>query len=191
MKPLVVNTLSGPGTGKSTLTAHTFALLKWENVNCEMALEYAKECVWFGTENLLKNQTHVYSQQYNKIYHLSTQVDVILTDSPLLLSIIYDKINDRGLRAKVLQDFYKSNNVTYFLNRAKPYNPKGRMQTEDEAKEIDKQVKKLLTDYGIPFKELSATPENSETIARDILTLLKLKENDLIPSTIPVMMASK
>jgi hypothetical protein len=191
MKPLVINLCGGPGCGKSTITAGLFAWLKWEEVNCEMALEYAKECVWFKMENLLKNQTYVFGQQHNKIFHLSDQVDVVITDSPLLLSIIYDKDNDRNLRTKVLQEYRKYNNVNYLLKRKKKYNPIGRMQTEDEAKVLDTEMKNLLDDYGFPYKELSGSPENIETIGRDILTLLKVDKNDLIPPSIPLIVASK
>lgn len=189
MKPLIVNMFAGPGAGKSTMTASVFASLKWNDINCEMALEYAKECVWFGMENLLSNQTGVYGKQHEKIFHLSNKVDVIVTDSPLLLSIIYDKVNDKGLRNKVLQDYLKCNNVNYFLNRVKKYNTSGRMQTESEAKVIDKKVKTFLVDHGIPFKELAGCPENAEIIVKDILSLLKLKKKDLIPAGIPIMLS--
>ena len=36
MKLIVVNLYAGPGAGKSTLSAYTFAKLKMAGVNCEL-----------------------------------------------------------------------------------------------------------------------------------------------------------
>ena len=56
---LVVNFFGGPGVRKSTFCAELFARLKWENVNCEMALEYAKDIVWEENYKILENQFYV------------------------------------------------------------------------------------------------------------------------------------
>lgn len=55
-KTLVINLFGGPGAGKSTFCASVFADLKWRDINCEMALEYAKDRVWEGSFNVLENQ---------------------------------------------------------------------------------------------------------------------------------------
>lgn len=190
MKPLIVNILGGPGCGKSSMTASVFSFLKWNDVNCEMALEYAKEVVWSKTENLLRNQLFVFGQQHNKIYHLLDKVDVVVTDSPLLLSIIYDTKRNSNLKSLVLDEFSKYNNVNYLLTRKKKYNPSGRLQTEDEAKGIDLEIRELLKNYAIPHKEIAGMPENAQTIGKDVMKLLKLEKTDLIPSSIPCMVAS-
>ena len=41
-KQLIVNFFGGPSAGKSTICAHVFAELKWLNINCEIAPEFAK-----------------------------------------------------------------------------------------------------------------------------------------------------
>lgn len=191
MKPLVINILGGPGSGKSSMTASVFSCLKWHDVNCEMALEYAKEVVWSKTENLLKNQLFVFGQQHNKIYHLLDKVDVIITDSPLLLSIIYDSKRNLNLKSLVLDEFHKYNNMNYLLTRKKKYNPSGRLQTETEAKEIDDKIRNLLKMYAIPYKEIAGVPENAQLIGKDVLTALKIRKNDLIPASIPLMMSTE
>ncbi len=43
---LVVNLLGGPGSGKSTTAADVFARLKWQDINCELVTEFAKDLVW-------------------------------------------------------------------------------------------------------------------------------------------------
>lgn len=191
MKPLVINIIGGPGCGKSSMTASVFSFLKWHDINCEMALEYAKEVVWSKTENLLRNQLFVFGQQHNRIYHLLDKVEVIITDSPLLLSIIYDKKRNTNLKSLVLDEFHRYNNLNYLLTRKKKYNPSGRLQTEAEAKEIDDQLRHLLKMYAIPYKEIAGVPENAQLIGKDILTALKIKKNHLIPDSIPLMMSSE
>ena len=42
---IVVNLIGGPGSGKSTTAAGLFYNLKKLGINCEMALEYAKDKV--------------------------------------------------------------------------------------------------------------------------------------------------
>lgn len=191
MKPLVVNIIGGPGCGKSSMTASVFSFLKWHDVNCEMALEYAKEVVWSKTENLLKNQLFVFGQQHNRIYHLLDKVDVVITDSPLLLSIIYDSKRNLNLKSLVLDEFHKYNNMNYLLTRKKKYNPSGRLQTEEEAKKIDDKLRNLLKMYAIPHKEIAGVPENAQLIGKDVLKALTFRKNDLIPSSIPFMMSSE
>jgi ABC-type dipeptide/oligopeptide/nickel transport system ATPase component len=191
MKPLVVNIIGGPGCGKSSMTASVFSFLKWHDVNCEMALEYAKEVVWSKTENLLKNQLFVFGQQHNRIYHLLDKVDVVITDSPLLLSIIYDSKRNLNLKSLVLDEFHKYNNMNYLLTRKKKYNPSGRLQTEEEAKEIDDKLRNLIKMYAIPCKEIAGVPENAQLIGKDVLKALTFKKYDLIPSSIPIMMSTE
>lgn len=174
MKPLVVNLFAGPGAGKSSMMASVFSFLKWNDVNCEMAPEYAKEVVWEKTENLLKNQVYVFGQQHQRICRLISQVDVIITDSPLLLSIIYDPSKDKNLRELILGEFNKLNNKNYFILRKKKYNPSGRIQqTVEEAQNIDHRIKELLQDYSIPFREIAGVPENAQTIGTDVLKELE------------------
>lgn len=81
---LIVNFFGGPGTGKSTTTAHVFSLLKWKGYNCEMALEYAKEKVWEGSLDVLDDQIYLFGEQYHRIKILENKVDIISCDSPFL-----------------------------------------------------------------------------------------------------------
>lgn len=173
MKTIVLNLFGGPGCGKSTMCAGVYSYLKWNDINCEMALEYAKDCVWSDTHSLLKNQTYIFAQQHNRVFHLLGKVDVIVTDSPLLLSIIYDSKKDVNLTNLTLNEFGKLNDVNYLLQRRKKYNPSGRSQTEDESKSIDSQIKKLLNDNNIAFTEAIGAVESVAVIGNDIIKRLR------------------
>lgn len=148
---IVVNLFAGPGSGKSTTCAGVFAKLKLVGVNCEMALEYAKDKVWEESNKVLDDQIYVFGKQLHRIFRLKDKVDVVITDSPILLSIIYDKTGNKYFSDLVLNQFNNFDNRNYFIERTTVYNPKGRLQTEDEAKEIDKVLLDLLKDCNIEY----------------------------------------
>ena len=148
---IVVNLFAGPGSGKSTTCAGVFAKLKLAGVNCEMALEYAKDKVWEESNKVLDDQIYVFGKQLHRIFRLKDKVDVVITDSPILLSIIYDKTGNKYFSDLVLNQFNNFDNRNYFIERTTVYNPKGRLQTEDEAKEIDKVLLDLLKDCNIKY----------------------------------------
>ena len=148
---IVVNLFAGPGSGKSTTCAGVFAKLKLAGINCEMALEYAKDKVWEESNKVLDDQIYVFGKQLHRIFRLKDKVDVVITDSPILLSIIYDKTGNKYFSDLVLNQFNNFDNRNYFIERTTVYNPKGRLQTEDEAKEIDKVLLDLLKDCNIEY----------------------------------------
>ncbi len=172
-KPIVINLFAGPGSGKSTTAAGVFNQLKLLGVNCEMALEYAKDKVWEKSYHTLDNQIYVFGKQLHKIWRLKDEVDVIITDSPLPFSIYYDKEKSESFKSLVLEQFNKFNNINYFIIRNASYNPKGRMQTVDEAIEIDKEIINILTENDIPFCLISKD-EATNIIVKEIRKILEI-----------------
>lgn len=178
IKTIVVNLFGGPGTAKSIFCALIFAELKLNGVNCEMAREYAKDEVWAGSQHLLANQQAVYSEQQKRVYVLNNKVAVAVTDSPLINSIVYDKINgdkSNGIdfHRTVKAEFDTYNNRNYVLTRVMPYEEAGRSQDENGANAIHDLVIETLNDNGIKYKEFPAWRENAIVIAREILEELK------------------
>jgi len=168
-KTLLINLYAGPGTGKSSSMAGIFSHLKWMGVNCEMAPEFAKEKVWEGSLNILSNQIYVFGKQLHTIHRLMGKVDVIITDSPLLFSVIYGEKEGKEFKdlvLKVYKDFWSWN---IFLKRSKAYNPSGRLQTEDQAKEIDAKIFKLLLDNQIEFETRETGPDECKSLAEEII----------------------
>lgn len=172
---LVVNLFAGPGTGKSTTAAGAFSELKWQGVNCELVTEYAKDLTWDKRFDVLsKNQFQVFGKQLQRIIRLIGKVDVIITDSPILLSLIY-KPNDLSMHYDelMLEVFNKFNNMNFFLKRQKPYMQVGRSQTENEAKEVDNIVKDTLVKYNIQHEDVVASKENIQHIVSQILNVVE------------------
>lgn len=168
-KTVFINLFGGPGTGKSTLCASIFTDLKKKGIDCEMALEYAKDVVWEESYSKLKNQIYIFGKQHSRIHRLNGKVDVVITDSPLINSIVYDGTNNPYLKDLVLHEFKKLNTVNYFLKRGTEYNPNGRVQTIEDALKVDEDYKKLLDDNDISYHELELGDDNSKTIIRDLV----------------------
>lgn len=66
----VINLFAGPGSGKSTTCAGVFSKLKLAGVNCEMALEYAKDKVWEQSFHTLDNQIYIFGKQLHRLWRL-------------------------------------------------------------------------------------------------------------------------
>lgn len=169
---LVVNFAGGPGCGKTTLCAGVFTELKLMGINCEIAPEYAKGIVWEGSLHKLKNQIYIFGKQHQAIFRLCGKVDVVLTDSPIFLSTVYDKRKDPLFQQYVLQEFNRFNNLNFYVRREKKYLPKGRTQTEEEAREVDDTVHQMLVSWGVKFEEIRGDRSSISVIADKIVATL-------------------
>ena len=169
---LVVNLFGAPGAGKSTGAAYIFSQLKMLGVNAELVTEFAKDKVWENNTEVLSNQTYVFGKQHFRISRCANKVDVIVTDSPLLLSAIYNRSELLGedfnnLVAKIFKSY---NSVNYFIERSKPYNPVGRLQTEQESNGIANEIKAMLERYDVPFFEIAGNTRGYDTVVEHIYT---------------------
>ena len=169
---IVVNLLAGPGAGKSTMAAALFSKLKWVGVDCELAAEYAKDLVWEKRHKTFENQVYIFGKQHHRIFRLLGQVQVVITDSPLLLTPIYDGERRQTLKKLVFEESGKCNNLNILVVRRKDYNPNGRIHTKSQAAKVDGTVKAFLKENSIPFVEVEGTPDGADHIKDLVLKLL-------------------
>lgn len=150
---MVINLFAGPGTGKSTLMAGLFYELKRRGIACEMTPEYAKDKVYGENWLDMSNQIYLGAKQYHKLYRLVGKVEIAISDSPLPFSIYYDQTKNMHFRALIMDLFRSFNNLNFFIERdlGIPYEEGGRLQTLEESIAIDKEIKTILHDSGIPF----------------------------------------
>ena len=173
---LIVNMVAGPGTGKSTTAAAAFAELKQSGVNAELVTEYAKDLVWGRTTATLDNQIYIFAKQYHRLFRLLDQVEVVVTDCPLFLSLYYGGHMSETFKALVLETWNTMDNVTFFLERVKQFNPKGRLQSEDKAKEIDQILYNLLLEHDVDFSDVRADRNAGSTVAELVLDELRRRK---------------
>jgi len=179
MKSLVLNLFGGPGVSKSTTAAGVFTLLKMHNVNCEIVSEVAKDFVWDDHNRGLEDQLYVFGKQHHRVWRLNNIVDVIITDSPLLLSIIYKgKKVPKSLDALVIDTFNTYNNVNILLKRKdlSTYEAVGRLQTSNESTDIDNEVELMLYRSNIAYDILTADYTVVNKLAKLMLTHLGVSQ---------------
>lgn len=138
MKTTVINLYGGPGTGKSTTMAALFVELKRQGHLVEMAHEWVKHPVWAGETHVLADQLYILAKQNRTLRRLYGAVEFIVTDAPLRMSCVYSDDHLVQIMARALDNQYRS--VDVFLRRQKPYEPAGRVQTEENARLLDAHI---------------------------------------------------
>lgn len=180
---VIISLIGGPGTGKSTLAADVFARLKRDHYDVELVTEYAKDLTWNEAQKVLQNQVYVFAKQQHRFWRLNGKVDIVVTDSPILLSPIYhDLLNSEPfpeLHNLVLCEHRKFDNVVFYLKRDTPYIKTGRNQTIKEAKQVDSAINMFLMKHSIPFHKV----EKIKTAPHDIYeaAINELKERGIKP----------
>jgi len=176
---LVVNLLSGPGAGKSTLAGSIFSELKWKGVDCELVTEYAKDKVWEESFKVLSNQLYVLGKQAHRNFRLNGKVDVMVTDSSVLMSLLYSKQERHQTKefVKVTVDEFKHyNNLNFFIERNDHYVQNGRYQTHKEAIKIDDKILSVMDDHDIEYSRIPFEKESINVILDEILEKIGHKD---------------
>lgn len=169
----LINLYGGPGTGKSTTSAIIFAKLKQLGYNAELVPEFAKDLTWHNRHATLQDQLYILGKQHHRIFMLKDQVEYIVTDSPLMLSVYYNHLTRANMPKsfdQLVYDLWDSyDSIDVFLERSKEYNPSGRNQTEDEAHKIDRELRELLEHEAIPFTTCGTDDAGIDHIMKLIL----------------------
>ena len=171
---IVVNIFGGPGTGKSILAAELFARLKKEFISCDISHEYIKTKLREKALKATESQIYIFGKQQFQLFCLKDEVDVIITDSPILFCTIYDKTECPYLRDLILKEYDKYNNLNTYLNRDLTvlYEQEGRYQDLNGAKLVDTKIYDFLIKQQIPIKEYYNILEDTIT---DIIKNIKEK----------------
>ena len=177
-RTIIINFIAGPGAGKTILAALTFAELKLRGKICEYVQEYAKTLVWLKKFELLNDQYFVSSHQNDLLRAITSagKVDYVITDGPLLNGLYYNRYNPDNVSAVdkteqfVLDRYAEFDNFNIYLHRGTfPYEQEGRLQTLEQAKEVDRVLLAMLKEKGIPLMEIPSSPESVKVIVDTIL----------------------
>ena len=99
-------------------------------------------------DDSMKNQTLILCEQDRRLKRLIGKVNVIVTDSPLLLSIIYANDKNEDFVKMVLKEYNKYNNFNLVVlrNKKQEYQQAGRKESYEESLLKDREIIELLDD---------------------------------------------
>lgn len=169
----IINLLGSPGSGKSTCAAGIFYRLKLAGANVELVTEVAKDFVWSKRYDCMRSQPLIFGKQLYRIERLIDKVDIVVTDSPIILSPIYaDKYPD-SFAQSVVDIFNTFDNVNYFVKRVKPYVPIGRRQSAESSALLAQKIMDFLLDKAISYSIIEGNEQAVIGICDDILGRVK------------------
>ena len=174
---LVINLFGVPSAGKSTGAAYIFSKLKMKGINAELVTEFAKDKVWEDNSEVFKpdNQCYIFGKQFYRMSRCKDKVDVIITDSPLPLCILYNKSRILGdeFNQVVMNCFNSFINLSWLVLRDRPYNPIGRIHTEEQSDALKKPLVELLDKHYIEYAEIKGNQEEYDKLINFVYTLIK------------------
>lgn len=152
----VINIFGAPGAGKSTLAFGLMYNLKLNGYNAEMSHEYVKEQLYAGNPYPFHDQLYTYAKQNKKLRQLNNKVDFVITDSPSVQCVAYVETEPAIYKQMALDYFNQYDNLNIYLERTHEYQPSGRNQTEEQAKIVGDNIKKMLDDLQLEYVVLPA-----------------------------------
>ena len=150
----IINVYGAPGSGKSTIASGLFFHMKMAGLNVELALEYVKSKVFEDNTYVFKDQLYCFAKQQKKLRELNGKVDFVITDAPLLMSLIYNQTEVPLFNDLVVQYYNEYDNMNFLLKRNHTYHTEGRKQTEQESDIVGEQLENYLKEYKIDYKTL-------------------------------------
>ena len=174
-KPVVVNLLGEPGCGKSTAATYIFSMLKMLGINCEYVSEFVKDKVYEENETVPKYQEYVFGKQSFRLDRVKDKVDVIITDSPLILSALYntDEVLGEDFNKVVVRKFNSFDNYNILLTRHHEYVEDGRFQNERQAIDLRANLINMLNEYNIDYLVRDSNVDEYNKLIYDIIVTLK------------------
>ena len=156
---VIVNLFAGPGAGKTTCAWEIAAELKKVGLVVEYVAEVAKEYVWDERFDMLdgtvEHQRQLFEEQNHRVQRLLGKVDVIVTDCPVLLYIMYLKQAAPELEKTILTTFKAQRNFNFFVRRGKGFEQNGRIHDLSQSIELDKKIIQFLQEHNIYFGRYS------------------------------------
>lgn len=168
-KTLVVNAYAGPGAGKTTASLATVAELKKMGYVAEYVSEYAKELVYENPvllDGSEKNQLTLLNEQLRRMDRLVGKVDIIVTDAPILLNLVYGNNLSDDYKKMIPKLYRQYDNFNFFVQRGKMFEQNGRIQDQAESIKKDEEIRELLNEQGVYYG--TYTHETSEKLAQKI-----------------------
>lgn len=182
---VIINLFGPPSSGKSTVAAGLFFLMKINKMRVELVNEFAKELVLEGRESIFGEQNYIFAEQVRRQQRLRGGYDFAVTDSPILLPLFYElretpmENRNPNFPGLVMKEFEKYTNFNYLLKRRHVFETVGRRHDETQSEVIDGELRGFLSARNIEVMELEASPRTPEIILADIRKRMDVANNSL------------
>lgn len=179
----IINLYGGPGCGKSTAAAGLFSLMKKEGHKVELVTEFARDEINSGNSHRLNNQDWIFAHQHHRIQRLQdSNIDYVITDSPLLLMLIYaedvwiEKPYLNSFKTFVYEVDQTYHSLNFFLKRNGEFveDDPGRVHTLEESEKIDERIINMLEYKRVPYTKIQVTENTVNDIYSKINYLYKI-----------------
>lgn len=171
-----INLYGGPNCGKSATAMAMSADFKKRGLNIEYVDEFVKKWAYLKRKPRGHNQTFLFAmQQHAEEEYLANGVDLIVTDSPLLLVTAYGRRNKyacndelTSIALKFAKDYPE---INIFLDRAGlPYDTNGRYESYEQALEMDRIIKDMFSELQVPFWCISPKDNVAQIVYQVIMS---------------------
>lgn len=124
--------------------------MKLRGHRVELVTEYAKDLTYEDAHCTLGNQLAILGEQDRRLRRLESKLDYVITDSPLLIGLLYVRppYDEDWFVNAVHGAFSSYDNINILLRRVKPYQTYGRSQTEAQAIRLDERLAAHLRPFG-------------------------------------------
>lgn len=153
-EPLLINLYGGPGAGKTTTALRLTGALKAAGYEAEYVPEYARDLALEERLNVTP-QFDILMEQTKRIMRtIGTGIDIVVTDSPILLQSLYSATAADRERAVVMHTALATVfDMMNFLidNNRLSHSMVGRITSKEDAQAIDGMSMKMLVEGGYEF----------------------------------------
>lgn len=164
---------AGPNHGKSGVAGGLLGIMKSHHMSVDIIAEKAREAILEGSSQV-KCQPLMFGTQLHRLERLRGKADYAITDSPLLLSTVYQRdFYPRSFQKAVVEIFKTFDNVNIVLDLPKGAaqtwdNDPGRIHSEVESMSLDFEIKDMLEELGLPFERYTLGPDTAKDIFEDL-----------------------
>jgi adenylate kinase family enzyme len=156
----VINFFGAPGVGKSTVAAEIFSQLKKKGFNVALVTEFANFKITEKSFKAVQNQYYVTSKQLYNQEVFEDKYNIVVTDSPILLSFVYsnDSIADKKFNEFILEKFNEKENFNFLLNHdtvtLNNFSMNGRRHDKSKLEQIHNKIIETLKNNNIEYKNV-------------------------------------
>ncbi len=166
----IVNCFGGPGIGKSTLAAALYVELKKRHVEVEYVAEYPKELVYQERLLALKDQVFVFANQYHRLWTAARHNKLVITDSPIMLSMIYNPDTSHHFNELIAELHSKFTNINIVLKRTpETHSMVGRIHSLTESISVDNRIRTILDERAMEYVEFDPIHDNIHPLVKLII----------------------